>query len=95
MVHIGPNVVINPPTKSPSKTSQFVITQEILNLFESKERVTRNDLSFVAQHINEKWKDVGKALQCSDGELNAFEHDYKKDGLREVWFIIFLKGNWY
>lgn len=84
-VHIGPNVIIHQKLSEPSNTtSQFVVTKEILDVFENKQPVNRNDLSFVAQHIDDKWKYVGKALGNSDGVLHAFEHDYKQDGLREV-----------
>lgn len=93
MVHIGPQVIINSASKHTETTnkSQYVITKEICGLFENKQRVSRHDLSFVSQHIDDKWKDVGKALELSVGELNGFEHDYKKDGLREVWLrLIFI-----
>lgn len=85
MVHIGPNIVINPkPSETTNAKPQFVVTKEITALFESKQRVNRDDLSFLARHIDEKWKDVGKALELSNGELSAFEHDYKEDGVTEV-----------
>lgn len=88
MVHIGPNIVINPKaSETPNAKPQFVVTKEIMALFESKERVNRDDLSLLARHIDHKWKDVGKALEHSDGELNAFERDYEKDGFREVYCI--------
>lgn len=83
-VHIGPNVVINPIHAPPKSTKSHVVTREIMALFDSKERVTRNDLSFVSRHIDDKWKDVGKALLHSEGELNAFQRDYEDDGFQEV-----------
>lgn len=86
VVHIGPKVTINTGGKvrKTSDNTQNIITEEVNALFLRKDRVHRNDLVFVAQHIDEKWKHVGKALEYSDGELIAFEHDYEKDGLNEV-----------
>lgn len=86
MVHIGPNVVINSSSsKEPemNHSEQYTVTREICALFKNMGRVSRDDLLFISKHI-EKWKDVGRALEYSDGELNAFQHDYKEDGLNEV-----------
>lgn len=86
VVHIGSNIVINPKPQNFEKDNvkRGMVTDEIRALFRNNRRVCRDDLIFVAQHIDDKWKKVGKALEHSDGELSAFEHDYERDGLTEV-----------
>jgi hypothetical protein len=53
-------------------------------LLESKQQVTREHIRLVAPHVGEHWREVGRALNLTDGRLEQIEQDRYKEGMREV-----------
>ena len=87
-VQIGQNVTINiskKDTQTGLKQRQTVVkTKEIDILFACTDPVTREHLNFISSHIGEGWKDVGRNLKFSDGQIFQFEKNYLVDGIKEV-----------
>lgn len=98
MVHIGSNIVVNPVTsseKSANKTAKQ--TDLIKKLFNSSMHMQHGHISFVAKHIDKNWKNVGRALGYSEGQITQFELNHNQLGVEEVYifylinFVLFLR----
>jgi hypothetical protein len=56
----------------------------VAGLLESKQQVTREHIRFVAPHVGEHWREVGRTLNLTDGRLEQIEQDHYKEGMKEV-----------
>lgn len=85
-IHIGSNIVLN--YNASSDKSKFkgkgMSKKEFVKLFAENRRVTRDDIGVVSKHLDEKWKDVGRQLDYTDGQLAQFELNYGHLNISEV-----------
>lgn len=85
MIHIGSNIVINcNKPKPPNKN--YTLTSEIKRLFENDDSVRRPQLSFVSKYIGKNWRNVGRILGYSEGQMDQFEINQEVHGIEEVLF---------
>ncbi|KAJ8947136.1 hypothetical protein NQ318_002497 [Aromia moschata] len=52
--------------------------------------LTRDDLLFVATHMDERWQDIARALNFSEGQIQQFIIDHKHYRLKEVIYQFLL-----
>lgn len=50
---------------------------------DSQRAMTRNDIDLVAVSIGNSWKRMARNMGLSDGNIDAINHDYDRDGLYE------------
>jgi hypothetical protein len=51
--------------------------------------VTEKDLDLISTHIGKKWRELGRNLKFSNGQLDAFFADYQ--GLKESIYQMLLR----
>lgn len=75
------NNVIDSKTSASKPVKQ---TDLIKKLFSSTMRIEQCHISFVAKHIDNNWKNIGRALGYSEGQITQFELNHKQLGIEEV-----------
>lgn len=92
-VHIGKSISYNiqkPPSKFDEKERHYVKTDSINKLLNCNESVTRDHILFVSSHVGEGWKDVGRLLNYSEGQIYQFEEVNIIRGVKEVVYQLLL-----
>lgn len=85
MVHVGPNIVVNAVLDSEKSANKTVkLTDQIKKLFNSTICIKPVHISYVAKHISKNWKDIGRRLGYSEGQITQFELNHKQLGIEEV-----------
>merc|ERR1719431_2558349 len=46
------------------------------DLTSSQKMIDEEVMEYISKHIGNKWTDLARKLGCSDGEIDAFTHDY-------------------
>ncbi|KAJ8983329.1 hypothetical protein NQ317_010868 [Molorchus minor] len=73
-----------------SQKKDIIETKAIKSLRESRDPLTREDLLFVATHMDENWQDVARILNYSDGQIQQFNIDHRHYGMKEVIYQFLL-----
>ncbi|XP_022915359.1 protein immune deficiency [Onthophagus taurus] len=92
-VQIGKSITYNiqkKESKDESEKKQYQKTKTITKLFDCKERVNEDDLMFVSTHVGEGWRDIGRKLKYSDGQIYQFEETHRIKGIKEVVYQMLL-----
>nr|AFK75938.1 IMD-like protein [Schistocerca gregaria] len=91
-LQIGPNITINMASKQQKspKMSTRRIPRDVEEMFRSTVPVTEEDLETVSSHVGRGWRQVGRRLNFTDGELDQFKADYTLDGRKEVIYQMLL-----
>lgn len=66
------------------ETKNFTVTPAIKSMFISNDPVTKDDILFLAPHLNSQWRDTARALRYSDGQIDQFYEDFIRSGIKEV-----------
>lgn len=90
-IHVGDKVVYNMNNdRSEKAVIEIKETDAIKTLKKSNTPVQRDDLLFIATHMNESWKDTFRQLNYSEGQIEQFYLDYKEISTKEVIFQLLL-----
>lgn len=83
-LHIGQNytVNINQPKKSPK--ADITKTPQIDKLMGDNNPITREIMLFVSTHVGEGWRDIGRELDYSDGQIEQLYEENINKGIKEV-----------
>ncbi|CAG9816554.1 unnamed protein product [Phaedon cochleariae] len=92
-VHVGDTHVHNYNGLEKQKKTEIIETAAIRSLKMNAKLLTRDDLLFVASHIDSSWKDVARDLHFSEGQISQFISDHHQSGTKEVIFQVLL--DWY
>lgn len=87
-VHIGPNMNFSTQksgcTKKPEKPKEPAKWVLPKHYFECSKPVTPDIVRETSPHIGMSWKPLGRELGFTDPELDAFEYDHGRAGLKEI-----------
>lgn len=84
-VHVGAKVTYNVLNRSEkTEKPEIIETNAIKILRNNSNPLTEQDLLFVAAHIDERWRDIGRALNYSDGQIEQFFINNNNYGIKEV-----------
>lgn len=90
-IHVGDQYVYNVNNdRSEKPVSKVKEIDAIRTLKKSQTPVQRDDLLFIATHMNESWKDTIRQLNYSEGQIDQFYLDHIQLGLKEVIFQLLL-----
>lgn len=90
-IHVGDKYVYNVNNDRSEKTlTKIKETDAIQSLKKNQTPVQREDLLFIATHMNESWKDTIRQLDYSEGQIEQFYLDHNQLGLKEVIFQLLL-----
>lgn len=90
-IHVGDSIVYNLNNdKSEKSVIKIKETDAIKTLKQSNVPLQRDDLLFVATHMNESWKDAIRQLNYSEGQIEQFYLDYREISTKEVIFQLLL-----
>ncbi|GJQ86380.1 imd [Trypoxylus dichotomus] len=92
-VHIGKSISYNihkSPTRFEEKQRHFEKTEAINRILKSTLQVSTDHIMYVSSHVGEGWKDVGRLLDYSDGQIYQFEETHIIRGVKEVVYQMLL-----
>ncbi|XP_056645902.1 protein immune deficiency [Diorhabda sublineata] len=92
-VHIGTKNTYNFSGNERQKKADVPETAAIRSMKDSKQKVSKNDLQFVATYMDSQWKDVARACDIGDGQISQFIADHQAYGIKEVIYQVLL--DWY
>lgn len=64
-------------------------TYDVNRLLDSKLLISREHIDIISTHLGASWREIGKALGYSNGQLDNFQEDNKTSGNKEVSITIF------
>lgn len=90
-IQVGDHIVYNLNNDRSEKTViKIKETDAIKTLKQNNMPLHRDDLLFIATHMNESWKDTIRQLNYSEGQIEQFYLDYKEISTKEVIFQLLL-----
>lgn len=89
-IQVGDQYVYNVNNKSEKPLKKVKETCAIRELKKCQTLLVRDDLLFIATHMNELWKDTIRELHYSDGQIEQFVIDHHLLGTKEVIFQLLL-----
>ncbi|XP_018566553.1 uncharacterized protein LOC108907381 [Anoplophora glabripennis] len=92
-IHVGAKVTYNLNRCEKTEKPDIIETSAIKILRNNPNPLTQEDLSFVATHIDERWRDIGRVLNFSDGQIEQFFINNNSYGIKEVIYQLLL--DWY
>lgn len=97
-VHIGNSFTFNsanteedrtkPPSNGPVKWANLKLSDTIRQIIDSEDELDTEMMVTISRHLGYEWKHFARALEYSEGQIEAFEFD--NDTLCEVgdsWFV--------
>ncbi|CAH0562047.1 unnamed protein product [Brassicogethes aeneus] len=87
-VHVGSNTTIVLNKKEAKK--KYQMTDSVRRLMENRKPVSKSDISFLATHIGDGWKNTARNLDYSEGQINQLYIDNHSHGVREVIYQFLL-----
>ncbi|XP_071444247.1 protein immune deficiency [Hetaerina americana] len=94
-VHVGNNITYysSPCAPAPDfvrSTSALKKTAEIKELLSCKDVVTKEEILWLSSHVGKRWRDVGTLLGYDCGQLDQFEEDYGRSGIKQSIYQMLL-----
>lgn len=89
-IHVGDQYIYNASDRSEKSRKNIKETDAIKALKLSSSKLTRDDLIFIATHMNESWRDAIRELDYSDGQIEQGYADYHDSGIKEVIYQLLL-----
>lgn len=89
-VHVGDQYVYNATERSEKSSTKIKETNAIRTLKKSQKPLETDDLLFIAEHMNESWKDTMRELNFSDGQIEQCVLDHHHMGTKEVIYQLLL-----
>ncbi|XP_046399125.1 uncharacterized protein LOC124165678 isoform X2 [Ischnura elegans] len=89
-VHVGHNFTYYatpqfvPAPEFVRSTSALKKTSEIKELMSCKDAVTKEEIFWLSSHVGKHWRDVGILLGYDNGQLDQFEDDYSRRGIKQT-----------
>nr|CAD7440976.1 unnamed protein product [Timema bartmani]CAD7454704.1 unnamed protein product [Timema tahoe] len=79
-----------PKEESRSGRKTSLVKEEYKALRDSTDVVTQDEIDSIKIHIGVGWKDLGRRLDYSDGQLDQFYLDFEKLNMKEVIYQMLL-----
>lgn len=89
-IHVGDKYVYNVNERSEKNQVRIKETEAVNALKKSQTPLNRDDLLFVAEHMNESWKDTMRELNFSEGQIEQCVLDHHHMGTKEVIYQLLL-----
>ncbi|XP_064642632.1 receptor-interacting serine/threonine-protein kinase 1-like [Lineus longissimus] len=89
VVLYGENSKIEIVGKRKAGRKPLPLTDADQRTLDSTRPVTQRDIDIVAEHLGKKWRELGRKLRFSKGQLDAFDADYH--GMRETIYQMLLQ----